>query len=379
MTTLPLRVCSSMKYRHAAGVALATLALALGGCMGNRYRVADLPAEFAAKPSVNVDEIKLTRLAHYSVNSELIDRGDVLEVTIVTDLSNLDELTAPVRVNESGMAHVPQVGQVALAGLEMEDAEQAIAATAISLGKFKNPHVTVTMKRQRTNRITVIGAVEEPGVFELPRGACSLLAALVSAGGLTEDAGPEVEIRRSVLQQAVPDVIQSAPLLAGEAGNVHLTSHEKTVAGGVPGPLITRINLAKAAAEGSGGGHLHDGDVVMVTKRKPKPVYVIGLVKNPGEYELPPHQDMRVLDALARAGERTIQVADTVLVIRRVPGREEPVYIQVSIREAKSKGNANIILAPGDIVSVEETPATVVVRTITDVIRVSVGGGFTVF
>ena len=66
---------------------------------------------------------------------------------------------------------------------------------------FQKPHVTVTMKRQRKNAIMVIGAVKEPGLKELPRGSCSLLAALVSAGGLSEDAGTDVEIRPSLRQQ----------------------------------------------------------------------------------------------------------------------------------------------------------------------------------
>ena len=160
---------------------------------------------------------------------------------------------------------------------------------------------------------------------------------------------------------------------------MELAAYEATQAGAAGGVQITRVNLTRAAAEGNGGGRLEDGDVVVVTKRVPKPIYVIGLVRKPNEYELPPSQDTRLLDALAMAGERTMQVADKVLVIRQVPGQQEPIIIEVSVREAKTNGAANLVLAPGDTVSVEETPVTLVVKTVTDVVRITAGGAIGLF
>jgi polysaccharide export outer membrane protein len=258
-------------------------------------------------------------------------------------------------VGEDGAANVPLVGKVQLAGLELAGAEQAIAAAGMQRGVFRNPHVTVTMKRPRVNKITVIGAVEEPGVYELPRGSSALLAALVAAGGLSDEAGTDVEIRRP--GRHAPTVVPSE-------------SRDK-LAGYVPAqPVATeasslRVNLVSAAQEGRGGYYLDDGDVVMVEKRDPQPIHVIGLVKKPGEYELPTHRDLRVLDALALAGGLDIPWADNMLVIRHVPERTEPVLIQISIHEAKRNGRSNVRLAPGDVVSVEQTPQTVIY----DVIR----------
>jgi polysaccharide biosynthesis/export protein len=48
---------------------------------------------------------------------------------------------------------------------------------------------------------------------------------------------------------------------------------------------------------------------------------------------------------------------------------EEPVVIECSIRAAKRGGNANLVLAPGDVVSVEETPLTFTVGTIQNFVR----------
>jgi hypothetical protein len=56
-------------------------------------------------------------------------------------------------------------------------------------------------------------------------------------------------------------------------------------------------------------------------------------------------------------------------VIRQIPNRAEPVVIEASIREAKQDGPANIRLAAGDVVSVEETAVTFLVGTVREFVR----------
>jgi polysaccharide export outer membrane protein len=139
-----------------------------------------------------------------------------------------------------------------------------------------------------------------------------------------------------------------------------------------------RIDLVSAAQEGRGGVYLDDGDVVMVPRRDPKPIHVMGLVRKPGQYELPVRQEMRLLDAIALAGGLDIPWAENVLVIRVVEGREQPVLIKAKISQAKRDGDANLRLAAGDVVSVEQTPATVMY----DIIRkfnVGMGASLPVF
>jgi polysaccharide export outer membrane protein len=213
--------------------------------------------------------------------------------------------------------------------------------------------------------------VEKPGVYELPRGSSALLAALVAAGGLSDEASTDVEIRRP--QRG----------LRPDGGPIQQMPRER-LAGYVQGaPIVTpasslRIDLVSAAQEGRGGYYLDDGDVVMVPRRDPKPIHVMGLVRKPGQYELPLRQEMRLLDAIAVAGGLEIPWAENVLVIRQVEDRPEPVQIKVKISEAKRDGACNLRLAAGDVVSVEQTPATVMY----DVIRkfnVGLGASLPVF
>lgn len=72
------------------------------------------------------------------------------------------------------------------------------------------------------------------------------------------------------------------------------------------------------------------------------------------------------------AGGTSSPVADKVLILRRPAGQKDAVGIEVTIQNAK-RGSDNIELQPGDTVSVERTPATVVVDTLQTFFRV----GFT--
>ena len=377
MATLPHRVCNSTMLLRAAAMALVLPWLA-AGCANRTYRATNLPAQYMAPVTENVEELNLSKLADYSVSSQRIDLGDVLDVTILTDSASDKMPTVPVVVERDGAADTPPVGRVHLAGLTPEEAGPRIAAEAVARRKFQAPHVTVEMKRRATIEILVIGAVKETGLHELPRSRGSLLAAISEAGGLSEDAGGVVEIRRPPPRDAVIAPLPPAPHLA-RGPRAELTGYRPGRPGGVPAAQVRQINLFTAAKEeGYVGGDLIDGDIVYVYKRAPKPVYVMGLVQKQGEYEMPAGKNMYMLDAVAKAGGRSLPVADKVIIRRRVPG-EEPVVISTSISAAMRHDPDNVLLAPGDTVSVEETPATVVMRTFTQILRIGVGSTIPLF
>ncbi|OYW24974.1 MAG: hypothetical protein B7Z55_00660 [Planctomycetales bacterium 12-60-4] len=67
-------------------------------------------------------------------------------------------------------------------------------------------------------------------------------------------------------------------------------------------------------------------------------------------------------------------MANKVYVIRRNPKTNESVIVNVSISSAKRDERANLRLSPGDVVSVEQTPATVMVNVLQRAIRLTIGG-----
>jgi len=252
---------------------------------------------------------------------------------------------------------------VRVAGMELEQAEQVVAAESVARGIFRTPSITVTMKQPRMNKVTVVGAVAEPGVQHLPRMSSTLLTALVAAGGLSKEAGPDIEIRRS---KATGAKMPYGP----DGSDASLTSYEQPLGGS--GGTTYHVNLATAVRDQRALHLLEDGDVVHVLKREIPPVSVIGLVQKPGEFEYPANRPLYLLDAIALAGGVSSPVADKVLVLRRPAGKKDPASIEISIQAAKHQ-RENIELQPGDTVSVERTPATVVVDSLQTFFRV----GFT--
>ena len=351
------------------------VAATVGGCASRTYRAASLPPQFAAPAPLNLESINLSGLANNSVSVEVVQSGDVLDVSMVNDYAKLTTSSTPVRVGDDGMVVIPLVGRVSVGGMEIKQAEQAINAESIARGVFRNPCITVTMKQCRTSKVTVVGAVNKPGTHDLPRGSSSLMAALIAADGLSKEAGTEVEIRHTDSRQMALGGLTGAA--AGPDGTVVQASYQQ--ASSEAGTLsVVKVDLAAATAGMVRVPELHDGDVVHVMKRTLRPIYVIGLVRKPGEFSYPVNQEVRVLDALALAGGVSNAVAEDVLVIRQVPGAEEPVRIAVSIQGAKN-GRDNLALAPGDTVTVEQSPATVAVDVIQTFFRVSLGGSLSGF
>jgi polysaccharide export outer membrane protein len=358
----------SMQHLRVRLISSAILLVSISsGCSSVQYHAETLPNRLRVGPRGNPQTVDLSRLASSSVSNELISEGDVLEITISAGLSDADMVTFPVRVNDDGTASLPDIGRIPLAGLELDGSEAAVTAACIHRGLYRSPHVTITMKRQRVNRVTVIGAVNDPGVHELPRKSSNLLAAIVAAKGLAEDAGENVEIRTP----SNTGNLQNDRDAIAAASHVSLMGHSSVGGSKTAGSEMVssrsspqqsrsiRVNLVSAAKEGSGGYTIADGSVVMVEKRAPTPIQVMGLVKQPGRHDYPVGQDLRVLDAIALAGGLRSSVADKVYVIRPIKNQIDPAVIQVSVRKAKRSGRSNLRLAPGDLVSVEQTPATV--------------------
>jgi polysaccharide biosynthesis/export protein len=357
----------------AAGV---VMVLCMTGCAtlfkSDTFRAASLPRELVAPKTLDLEAVDLAGLANNSVSVEVIQPGDVLDVSMVTDYAKLATTTTPIRVAADGSVSIPLVGAVAVGGLEIEQAEREINAQSIARGIFRSPSITVTMKQCRVRTVTVVGAVVKPGVQGLPRGSTSLLAALVAAGGLTKDAGAQVEIRHTDLRRSPVDRLPLAQQPRA-ADSVVAASHQTPLSGAPSPPTSTySVDLLAAAAGDIVVPELSDGDVVHVRKRTLPPVHVIGLVQRPGEFPYPTDREIRVLDALALAGGVSNPAAERLIVIRQLQGAAKPSQIAVSLQNAKS-GPDNITLAPGDTVTVEHTAATTVVEIFKTVFHVGFG------
>ena len=388
--SFPERLCSDANNQVARiGIALCLLIqLVVSGCAssGRHYTHQTMPSQLLASRRENVKTLDMTGLARASSNSDVIDRGDVIEVSIAAGLDEKDSVTFLNRVNDHGFANLPEIGEVSLAGLETEAAEAVIVATCIERQLYRRPNVTVTMKRQRVNRVTVVGAVKNPDVYELPRGRCDLLAAIVAAGGLDDDAGTKVEIRNPIRpgerrrnavaaakRSEIDTVGHANPLIpTGSGGGADLGTDAIPIVDASGKMETITVDLISMTKTGTSDYLVEDGGVVSIEKKDPEPVHLIGLVKKPDQYPFPIGKDLRVTDAIALAGGTTMSLADKIFVVRRIPQSNETAVIQVSLREAKRNAQANLRLEPGDVVSVENTLATALYEAV-NIFRFNMG------
>ena len=137
----------------------------------------------------------MSTIARQSATTDLVYPGDVLEITVATGIEEQTPQNWPLRVADDGQINLPLVGPVRVAGLTLTEAEQEIRRLSVQREIYREPHVVVLMKQRRMIRVRVVGAVESPGVYDVPAAGSDLLAALVAAGGLSEKAGTWVEIR----------------------------------------------------------------------------------------------------------------------------------------------------------------------------------------
>lgn len=363
---------------------LLLLVVFASGCQQGMYNATSLPQELAVRPLVDTSLLDLARLSSNSSSSQRINPGDQLSVTVVTGAEDEAPSAWPVRIADDGTARIPLVGVVHLAGQDLQTAQAVISNASIERGVYHQPTVSLTVDERRSNRITVMGAVEEPGEYELSSPNSDLLTAIGMAGGLTEFADTIVEISQPPVTYRRPQ--KPSPTKDGKE------TDEQIAQVGYQSPLASQpelmvgkaergqVDLVRATASPPPSGFpLRDGSVVIVRKRPSRFVHVMGLVNRPNQFELPSNQNIRVLDAIAMAGGRTYTLADRVFVVRPIPYSTKPALIEVSVKDAKESNSANILLADGDVVSVEETPLTLMLGVLNQFVRFGVNGSIRAF
>lgn len=113
-----------------------------------------------------------------------IRAGDDLQVQVW----NQEQLTTDAHVRRDGKITVMLLGDLPVAGLTPQEAADLIAERLD--GIVVEPRVSVSVKEDRIDHVTVIGEVENAGRYPVERGE-TVLHLLAKAGGLTDFADPE--------------------------------------------------------------------------------------------------------------------------------------------------------------------------------------------
>ena len=175
---------------------LIVIALIISGCYGKSPSQSPPinPAELAA--TQELDELN-TRIIQQGTNfpaspaDYLIGPADLLEVRVF----ETEALTSVVRVSSRGFVTLPLLGDVEVADLTAREAEEQIEKEYKNGGYLRDPHVSIFIEDHESRNISVIGAVVEPGKYELLTRQ-TVLDALANAKGLQPNAGRSIHLNR---------------------------------------------------------------------------------------------------------------------------------------------------------------------------------------
>jgi len=108
---------------------------------------------------------------------------DLIEISVF----EVEKLNKTVRVSSQGNISLPLLGVLRVKGLTANQVEKELREL-LAEKYLQDPQVSVFIREYRSQRISVIGAVKEPKVFEVT-GQKTVLDMLAMAGGVRDDAG----------------------------------------------------------------------------------------------------------------------------------------------------------------------------------------------
>ena len=183
------------------------------------------------------------------------------------------------RIEGNGSLTVPLIGSLQAAGLTTS---QLSAEIAKRLEKYYlKPHVVVSVTEYRSQPVSVIGAVNTPGVHQV-QGRKTLVEMISMAGGPREDAGPKIVLTRRAEWGMIP-VEGAVTDSSGEFSTVEID-----------------LKAVVTAARPQDNVAVKPNDVIAV--QKARVVYVVGEVHHPGGFVLTHRDGMSALQALSMDG-----------------------------------------------------------------------------
>ena len=156
---------------------------------------------------------------HYSIGPQ-----DTLEVTVF----QVEDLSRTVRVESTGTILLPLIGQIMAGGRTPEQLSDEIAAE-LSKTYMKDPLVTVTVKESSNQRVTVDGAVIQPGIYPIS-GNTTLTQAIALARGPSDIADlREIAIFRNDGKQLTTAMFNLSSIRAGKMADPAVMANDVIV------------------------------------------------------------------------------------------------------------------------------------------------------
>jgi polysaccharide biosynthesis/export protein len=241
-----------------------------------------------------------------------IGSDDKLDVTVF----EIMELAATPRVSASGKISLGPIGSLQAGGLTPQELERAIEKALQDKELVNEPRVTVTVIEYASQPVSIMGAVKMPNIYQV-KGEKTLSSMIAQAQGLDPmNVGSTIQVIRA-----------PKPGVEREVININVDEFQRgNIALDVPIYANDRINVFAAES-----------------------VFVMGEVKQPGEFVLKNGMALTVLKAVTRAGDLTKEAKkkeSRIIRVHRDGTREE---IKLDIDKMKEGKVDDIELMANDI------------------------------
>lgn len=238
--------------------------------------------------------------------------GDIVRISVYGQ----KDLDTVARISADGSVTFPLLGNVALSGLSVRDAEARIASQLTDRRLVIDPQVTIFVERSQaaeSESITVLGNVARPGRYPIQStsgaGTENVAGVIALAGGLNDKAADYLLLTRTVGE---------------DKSTIRVSLRD----------LLERGDLSENHA-------VQQGDIAFVPRMDE--FFVYGEVQNPGVYRL--RQSMSVIQALSASGGLTQSGSEKGITITRKDADGTARSIKVQMNDE---------LQPNDVLIVKE-------------------------
>ena len=148
--------------------------------MARRTRLLLAPALLATLVSSGCSKVDRTEVPPPATNDTTLGPGDVFDVRVYGE----ETLSGSHRVAQDGTISFPLLGRVEVAGMEPTEIADKLQKELRERKFLKDPHISIYVEQYTSKRVSVVGAVANPGSFPLETGM-TVVQAISMAGGFS--------------------------------------------------------------------------------------------------------------------------------------------------------------------------------------------------
>jgi polysaccharide biosynthesis/export protein len=150
---------------------------------------------------------------------------DVLDISVF----EVPDLTRTLEVSDTGTINFPLLGEITAAGKTPEELQRELTSK-LAADYLQNPVVTVFVKESNSQRVTISGAIDKPGIYPI-KGPTSLMEVVAQAGGFKDQSDSTVLILRQKGGSRMAARYDVSAIEAGRAQDPLLQANDVLVAG----------------------------------------------------------------------------------------------------------------------------------------------------